>query len=663
MALVGNISGSYQNDSIISLSGSAIFADTSVAASFPNLPGNDVNFYVSGTIDGRNTSNRGVAAFGGDTIVSGTLYSDGGLKSTTVSGSGDFNVGGELRVAGDLRLDGNDIKSSTGAVALSFTGSNVVVNGNLSVNGTTTTINTQNLEIKDAIIGLAFASGSTGPEAQTVGDRAIIFGLGGESNTALLWDESNNEFAACRTDDTPRTVGDVTPVAYSQLHVSTLTGSIVKASSLSGSLTKLIDGSDYLKAGSYIQLTTGSNGDVTIAVTGIETEITLQNAYDNSSDPATITTTAGKELLFSLDGSGHFQVAGPGAVRFGTNGFAGIGGFTVEDTGGIVLSTTVSGPNAIHLQTATGGGIKLSSNSTGLNANDGEIVLEAQNSVFIGANDNITIQSNNVDPGDANILIQAIGPQLDANQIKVYTEGTTDITLLLESKGGVTTNAVNGHILAPHGTGTGQTTSLKFRELAANGDNYVAFKAADSIASNVTWTLPTIDGASGQFLSTNGAGSLSWLSTPEMYFFSTTIGSIYTTGSVAFRGAESSVDSPGDKGADVWFYVSGSSTQKALFGGDLVTSSSLRVDGNAIFGNATSDTITFNGKVNTSILPSGDLAYNLGSTTERWANIYTGDLHLRNDRGDWTVIEEEEYLSLRNNKTGKMYKFVLEEVK
>jgi hypothetical protein len=29
---------------------------------------------------------------------------------------------------------------------------------------------------------------------------------------------------------------------------------------------------------------------------------------------------------------------------------------------------------------------------------------------------------------------------------------------------------------------------------------------------------------------------------------------------------------------------------------------------------------------------------------------------LRNDRGDWTMIEEDEYLTIRNNKTGKRYK-------
>jgi len=67
--------------------------------------------------------------------------------------------------------------------------------------------------------------------------------------------------------------------------------------------------------------------------------------------------------------------------------------------------------------------------------------------------------------------------------------------------------------------------------------------------------------------------------------------------------------------------------------------------------------------VTASVMPGTDNTYDLGSRDQRWANIYTGDLHLKNDRGDWTVIEEEEYLSIRNNKTGKMYKMVLEEIK
>lgn len=60
--------------------------------------------------------------------------------------------------------------------------------------------------------------------------------------------------------------------------------------------------------------------------------------------------------------------------------------------------------------------------------------------------------------------------------------------------------------------------------------------------------------------------------------------------------------------------------------------------------------------------PDADRGYNLGSETKRWANIYTGDLHLRNERGDYTLIEEEDFLSIRFNKTGHRYKFVLERV-
>ena len=62
------------------------------------------------------------------------------------------------------------------------------------------------------------------------------------------------------------------------------------------------------------------------------------------------------------------------------------------------------------------------------------------------------------------------------------------------------------------------------------------------------------------------------------------------------------------------------------------------------------------------ILPDADNTRDLGSPSLRFANVYTGDLHLANDRGDWTVIEESEYLSLRNNKTGRVFRLVMEEV-
>jgi hypothetical protein len=62
------------------------------------------------------------------------------------------------------------------------------------------------------------------------------------------------------------------------------------------------------------------------------------------------------------------------------------------------------------------------------------------------------------------------------------------------------------------------------------------------------------------------------------------------------------------------------------------------------------------------LFPTTDNAKDLGSSAKRWQNIYTTDLHLANERGNWTVIEEENYLTLRNNKTNKVYKLVMEEI-
>ena len=44
----------------------------------------------------------------------------------------------------------------------------------------------------------------------------------------------------------------------------------------------------------------------------------------------------------------------------------------------------------------------------------------------------------------------------------------------------------------------------------ADSSAYVGFKAPTTITSNRIWTLPATDGTTGQVLSTNGSGVLSW---------------------------------------------------------------------------------------------------------------------------------------------------------
>jgi len=51
-------------------------------------------------------------------------------------------------------------------------------------------------------------------------------------------------------------------------------------------------------------------------------------------------------------------------------------------------------------------------------------------------------------------------------------------------------------------------SDLRFAD--SDSSNWVAFQAPATVSSNVTWTLPSADGSSGQALSTNGTGTLSW---------------------------------------------------------------------------------------------------------------------------------------------------------
>lgn len=58
-------------------------------------------------------------------------------------------------------------------------------------------------------------------------------------------------------------------------------------------------------------------------------------------------------------------------------------------------------------------------------------------------------------------------------------------------------------------TTTGSSVNLV--EGSNNGSNYVALKSPDTLSANLTYTLPGTDGSSGQVLSTNGSGALSFI--------------------------------------------------------------------------------------------------------------------------------------------------------
>jgi hypothetical protein len=73
--------------------------------------------------------------------------------------------------------------------------------------------------------------------------------------------------------------------------------------------------------------------------------------------------------------------------------------------------------------------------------------------------------------------------------------------------------------------------------------------------------------------------------------------------------------------------------------------------------------LSLDGQLNhaANIIPAANGSQNIGSTSYRYNavyanNVYTGDFHMKNERGDWTLFEESDHIRIRNNKTGQTFK-------
>lgn len=113
-------------------------------------------------------------------------------------------------------------------------------------------------------------------------------------------------------------------------------------------------------------------------------------------------------------------------------------------------------------------------------------------------------------------------------------------------------------------------------------------------------------------------------------------------------------DSPGKD-----LYIQGGSGAGTGAGGSvIIRTSPAGSSGSTLNSPVTRVTITSAGVVQ----PGANGTQDLGTSSLRWATIYTSDLSLSNGIGDYTIVEGENDLFLYNNKQNKVYKFLLAEV-
>ena len=98
------------SDQVLILSGGA-------AASYDESSGNDVNFYVSGTVGSRGTSVRGTTVFGGDLVVSGSTTIGTVAGDLLPSIDDTYDLGSASLAWQDLFLEGDITLTDAGTIA------------------------------------------------------------------------------------------------------------------------------------------------------------------------------------------------------------------------------------------------------------------------------------------------------------------------------------------------------------------------------------------------------------------------------------------------------------------------------------------------------------------------------------------------------------------
>ena len=112
----------------------------------------------------------------------------------------------------------------TGQVNMS---DDLVVTGNLTINGDTTTVSTTNLDVADRMIMLA--DGVSGSPSADVG---LLFNRGNQGNAAIFYDESAKTFKLSDTKD-PKSNTSLSPVTASNLSVGIVDAATLKYDGLS----------------------------------------------------------------------------------------------------------------------------------------------------------------------------------------------------------------------------------------------------------------------------------------------------------------------------------------------------------------------------------------------------------------------------------------------
>jgi len=307
------------------------------------------------------------------------------------------------------------------------------------------------------------------------------------------------------------------------------------------------------------------------------------------------------------------SVVSDGEIALNTN--TGTPGVFFEDGGGVIVKVGPAevGGTAPNVAPAAGG-------SAGNSA--GEFWFDTANAAPGNGEDALKIYT-----GAAWAYIGAV--TIGSTNVVLGAAATTTITGL--------TSITSADINATSSIDLDNQADLRFYEATANGSNYVGFQAPAVITADVLWTLPGADGTNGQILSTNGTGTLAWSS-----FSANSISQLDSSVTVTDSGSNGTITFATD-GVNRWAinnighlvpsvdstYNIGAAANEVsnIFVDTLTCQVSGVFNGDVDLGNATTDTITFTGRVDSDLNPIANNTHKLGSSGLVWSEIRGTDLY------------------------------------
>ena len=569
--------------------------------------GSDVTLLISGNIGSKGTSTRGTTVFTGDAVISG---------SADILGS--QNISNTLNVGGS---DGVDI--SDGEISIKNAGS--VSNVKFyceSGNAHYTQLQSAEHSEYDGnkVLTLPPTTGRLLASTDALLDEYLYHT--GDTDTYLRFTDDALRLAAGGKVGLRLSEGttDKTFVGSGYDQVLILSGGAATSTNTAdgADVAFFVSGSTNSK-GTAVRGTAVFGGDLCASGSLFAASLNTSDINGGALDVDATTFTLDTTSTFSIDGVGSSNITTNGALTV-----SGSTGLNLKSDGGTIdIESRVAGVDidaaaAITIDTTdTSNGVKIATVTSGVPITIGHTTSETT------LQDNVTVLGN---LGVNGIVSGSLGLSGSLTRLvdgRSYLVGGSNVTITSASNGQVTISSTGG---GGGGTGVGWI---------AAGNEVIATTGSLYIGTGDT-SNPDINlGLNGSAVFNEQAGAVDFRVESQnkqnaLFVDGSTDQVLILSGGAATSTNEGAA-------SDVAFYVSGSKSGsgrgKALFGGDIVSSGT--------------------------ILPGADLGSDLGSSTRRFGNIYTGDLHLRNERGNWTIVEEAEYLCVINNLTGKKYKMGL----